>query len=156
MVAARDLAKAQAKTEKKNGSSKPPVEPAPLEFAVEETPEYQDQEREFAELETGQYVSEENPLTSVIREMTGGKLSGHTDLTETMAVLFTQIRIMEDTWSGAEYKEWSGYLNLGTFPNWFEIYRLSVGRKSRGETVDMGKGQPAYPPDPTRLPNRGF
>lgn len=115
--------------------------------------EYTDQEREFADLESGgKFVSEEGQARQILKDFSGDKgISGLTDMTPDMVVLFTQIRLLDEAYPGLE---------LDRFPGWFEVYRLNVNRQSRREQVEttrgsvpiMGQDRESGP----QAPNRGW
>ena len=117
----------------------------------EDAEEYHDQESEWEDDEVD--VPETDAGHRIYSDFTGGAakgVAGQTDLTPDQAVLLTQFRILE-----ASY----GHLRLGleSFPEWFEVYRLSIGRGSRKETVDMFRGKLEVGPKPEdelRSPNR--
>lgn len=116
---------------------------------MEEAQEYVDP-AEDSDWEDEKMVTEESEVRTVVSDFTGGKnggLSGKTDLTVLQAVLLTQIRLLQEDYH-ARFPE----LNLDKLPQWFETYRLSIGRGSRKETVEILKGNvaltPAMPPMP--------
>ena len=87
----------------------------------------------------------------VMQDFNGAKgLSGKTDLTTLQAVLLTQIRLLQEDYH-ARFPE----LHLDKLPEWFEIYRLSIGRGSRKESVDILKGNVSLLPNPNALPVPG-
>lgn len=108
-----------------------PEEPA-LNGHAERLEEYHDQESEFGT--DLRFRQERSEALDVFEGFTGGEkgISGKTDLTPDQVVLLTTFRILEKTYPG---------LGLERFPEWFEVYRLSIARGSRKETVDMFRGK---------------
>lgn len=121
MASARELAKRKEKV-------KPEPEPEP------QPADYVDAEAEFDE---ERFETEESDVRHVVRDFTGGEgISGKTDLTAIQAVLLTQFRLLQE-----DYHERFPELRLDKMPQWFEVYRLSIGRGSRKETVDILRGR---------------
>lgn len=100
----------------------------------EKKTEYVEPDPEFGEDEDGDGMTDimqSNPAKEVFTDFTGGVdagNSGRTDLTEDQAVLLTHARLLMEAYPG---------FGLESFPKWLEIYRMSVLRKSRTETVQM-------------------
>lgn len=118
----------------------------------EEKEEYQDADNDWED-ETSKFIQEESDVRHVVRDFTGGTgISGKTDLTPIQGVLLTQFRLLQEDY----HKRFPG-LNLDKLPQWFEIYRLSIGRGSRKETVDILKGKlDINPPAGGQLPGPGL
>ena len=119
----------------------------------EEDSGYHDQESEWED-EADQALSEESPLRQFNEDFTGDGLSGKTDVTEEMSVLLLQIRLLDEDY-GSKYP----LFKLEKFPEWLERYRLSIGRKSRAETVEINRGQVnVQPPGTVEMPpkTRGY
>ncbi len=96
--------------------------------------EYQDSDDPFA---GERFVEPETDLRHVIRDFTGGNgISGKTDLTPIQGATLTQFRLLQE-----DYHERFPGLNLDKLPKWFEIYRLSIGRASRKEAVEILRGK---------------
>lgn len=107
---------------------------------------YEPPEAEFDDSE--EMVQEETAHRQFTRDFTGDGLSGKTDLSEEQSVLLTQFRILQ-----ADYAERFPEFKLQNFPDWFERYRLSVGRLSRKEIVDTSRGQVPITPVPQEAHN---
>lgn len=128
-----------------------PVQKGVVKRITEAEEDYHDQESEWEDDEVE--VQTEDAGHRIFKDFSGGEkgTSGITDLTPEQAVLLTEFRVL-----AASYPQ--GYFSFDTFPEWFEIYRLSINRGSRKETVEMFRGKlevgPKTEEDGIRSPNR--
>lgn len=133
---------------KKAPTPEPESEPESEEMDLTAVP-YVDAEDDFADGE--KYVKEESEIKQVMDDFTGNKgISGQTDLTPDQAVLLTQVRVLQHGYPTRPCNRPGcnkTHMDLSAFPDWFETYRLSIGRGSRKEKTEVLRGRVELKPE---------